>query len=101
MGFGFSGSAEAKNIISDIHKLLIPINANNLSDGDRAADIAPLNDLGVQVRSLKVDDTKYFWYHHTAADTFDKVDFTKFNNCIAAMTIMAYFVAGLPDTLPR
>ena len=101
VGFGFSGSAEAKNIISEIHKLLIPINANNLSDGGRAADIAPLNDLGVPVMSLKVDNTKYFWYHHTAADTFDKVDFTEFNNCIAAMTIMAYVVAELPDPLPR
>ncbi len=100
-GFGFTGSNEAKNIISEIHKLLIPINANNLTDGGRAADTAPLNDMGVPVMSLKVDNTKYFWYHHTAADTFDKVDFTEFNNCIAAMTIMAYVVADISDPLPR
>ena len=100
-GFGFTGSDKARTIVADIHKLLEPIDAQNISDGGRAVDIAPLNDLGVPVMSLKVEDSKYFWYHHSEADTFDKVKFDDFNNCIAAMAVMAYVVADMPEKLPR
>ena len=47
-------------MVSDIHELLEPIGAQNLSDGGRAVDIAPLNDLGVPVMSLKVEDSSTF-----------------------------------------
>jgi len=100
-GFGFTGSEAARKIAEEIHKLLEPIDANSISKGGRAADIAPLNDEGVPVMSLKVDGSKYFWYHHTNADTFDKVDFDEFNRCVATMAIMAYVVADLDEALPR
>ena len=100
-GFGFTGSKSAKKIILEISDLLEPIDANIITDWGRAADIAPLNDEGVPVMSLNVDNSKYFWYHHTNADTFDKVDFREFNNCIAAMAIMAYVVADMEEKLPR
>jgi len=100
-GFGFSGNDSARKIVEEIHALMKPIGANTISEGGRAADVAPLNDEGVPVMSLKVDGSKYFWYHHTNADTFDKVDFNEFNRCIAAMAIMAYVVADLDEPLPR
>ena len=100
-GFGFTGSKEAKHIIKSIHELLKPIKANEVTDWGRAADIAPLNDEGIPVMSLNVESSKYFWYHHTAADTFDKVDFHEFNKCIAAMAIMAFVIADMEDPLPR
>ena len=100
-GFGFSGSNSAREIVEEIHELMKPIGANTISEGGRAADVAPLNDEGVPVMSLKVEGSKYFWYHHTDADTFDKIDFNEFNRCIAAMAIMAYVVADLDEPLPR
>ncbi|MFL3014667.1 MAG: M28 family metallopeptidase [Candidatus Neomarinimicrobiota bacterium] len=100
-GFGFTGSKEAKRIIESIHELLKPIKANEVTDWGRAADVAPLNDEGIPVMSLNVESSKYFWYHHTAADTFDKVDFHEFNKCIAAMAIMAFVIADMEDPLPR
>ena len=100
-GFGFSGNDSARKIVEEIHALMKPIGANTISEGGRAADVAPLNDEGVPVMSLKVEGSKYFWYHHTNADTFDKVDFNEFNRCIAAMAIMAYVVADLDEPLPR
>jgi carboxypeptidase Q len=100
-GFGFSGNDSARKIVEEIHALMKPIGANTISEGGRAADVAPLNDEGVPVMSLNVDGSKYFWYHHTNADTFDKVDFNEFNRCIAAMAIMAYVVADLDEPLPR
>ena len=35
------------------------------------------------------------------ADTFDKVEFDDFNNCIAAIAIMAFVVADMPEKLSR
>ena len=100
-GFGFTGSVDARKIIFDISDLLDPIGAGKITKWGRAADVAPLNDEGVPVMSLNVDSSKYFWYHHTSADTFDKVDFNEFNNCIAAMAIMSFVVADMDKRLPR
>jgi carboxypeptidase Q len=100
-GFGFTGSKKGFEIVKDIHELLKPIKAQDASLGGRAADVIPLNDEGVPVMSLKVDDSKYFWYHHTEADTFDKVDFHDFNKCVAALAIMAFVIADMDDPLPR
>ena len=100
-GFGFSGSEAAMEIVKEIGGLLDSIEAGEITDGGRAADVAPLNDEGVPVMSLKVDGSKYFWYHHTNADTFDKVDFDDFNRCVAAMAVIAYLIADLDQTLPK
>jgi len=54
--------------------------------------------LGVPGMSLGTDDDgKYFWYHHSAADTPDKVDPKHLNQCIAAIAIATYIYADLPD----
>jgi len=95
------GSENPDEIVDAISELLISIKANEITTGGRAADVAPLNDEGVPVMSLKVDGTKYFWYHHTNADTFDKIDFNEFNHCVAAMAVMAYVLADMEINLPR
>lgn len=100
-GFGYTGNEKGYELVKEIHKLLKPLKANNIFRGGRAADIGPLNDEGVPVMSLKVNSSKYFWYHHSPADTFDKVDFNEFNSCIASMAIMAYTLADLEQTLTR
>ncbi len=100
-GFGFSGTEAAMEIVKEIGSLLDGIEAGEITEGGRAADVAPLNDEGVPVMSLKVDESKYFWYHHTNADTFDKIDFDDFNRCVAAMAVLAYLIADQDQTLPR
>ena len=56
---------------------------------------------GVPGMGLNVDGTKYFWYHHTNADTWDKLDLGEFNQCVATMGTMAYVVADMEKRLPR
>ena len=51
--------------------------------------------------SPDVDGSKYFWYHHTDADTMDKLDPREVALCVATMAVMAYVVADLPEPLPR
>jgi carboxypeptidase Q len=57
--------------------------------------------LGVPGMGLNVDGTRYFWYHHTDSDTIDKLNAREFNECVAAMAVLAYVIADLPERLPR
>ena len=69
--------------------------------GGGGADIGPIMREGVPGMGLSVDGSRYFWYHHTPADTYDKVDKDEFNRCVATMALMAYVVADMDNRLPR
>ena len=100
-GFGFLGSGRGMEIIQGVGKLLDPIGSGNIAKGCRGADVLKLVRGGVPVMHLEVDRKKYFWFHHTDADTIDKLVPAGFNRCVAAMAVMAYVIADLPETLPR
>tara|TARA_B100000678_G_scaffold11547_1_gene9233 strand:- start:656 stop:2020 length:1365 start_codon:yes stop_codon:yes gene_type:complete len=100
-GFGFLGSGRGMEIIRGVGKLLDPIGSGNIAKGCRGADVLKLVRGGVPVMHLEVDRKKYFWFHHTDADTIDKLVPAEFNRCVAAMAVMAYVIADLPETLPR
>ena len=100
-GFGFTGSDAARTLVKDIANLLEPIGSNFIGDSGGGADIDPIMREGVPGMGLRVDGSKYFWYHHTNADAIDKLDEDEFNRCVASMAIMAYVVADMDDRLPR
>ncbi|MCH7613831.1 MAG: M20/M25/M40 family metallo-hydrolase [Candidatus Marinimicrobia bacterium] len=100
-GFGFSGSDEARLMVKDIANLLKPIGSNFIGDSGGGADIGPIMKEGVPGMGLKVDGSKYFWYHHTHADAMDKLDKNEFNRCVATLAVMAYVVADMDERLPR
>ena len=100
-GFGFLGSGRGMEIIRGVGKLLDPIGSGNIAKGCRGADVLKLVRGGVPVMHLEADRKKYFWFHHTDADTIDKLVPAEFNRCVAAMAVMAYVIADLPETLPR
>ena len=100
-GFGFTGSPEALALLQEIGRLLEPIGADKITQGGGGADISPLMRAGVPGMGLRVDGSKYFWYHHTEADTIDKLDPHEMNLCVAALAVMAYVVADMPQRLPR
>ena len=100
-GFGFSGSDEAFKILKDIGTLLYPIESGIITKGGGGADIGPIMREGVPGMGLRVEGSKYFWYHHTDADTMDKLDRDEFNRCVATMAVMAYVVADMETRLPR
>jgi carboxypeptidase Q len=101
IGFGFTGSDSARAILRQVVRLLAPIGADSLLPAGGGADIGPIMQRGVPGMSHVVDGTRYFWYHHTDADTPDKLDPREVAQNVAAMAIMAYVVADLPERLPR
>jgi len=100
-GFGFTGSDSARAIVRQIAALLRPIGADSIRREGGGADIGPIMERGVPGMGLEVDGTRYFWFHHTEADTVDKLDPREMALCVAAMAVMAYVVADLPERLPR
>ena len=100
-GFGFSGTDESLKILQDIGTLLYRIDSGIITKGGGGADIGPIMREGVPGMGLNVDGSRYFWYHHTPADTYDKVDKDEFNRCVATMALMAYVVADMDNRLPR
>jgi carboxypeptidase Q len=101
LGFGFTGSDDAFRIIKEIGTLLERIDAGAITRGGGGADIGPIMKEGVPGMGLRVDGEEYFWYHHTDADTIDKLDPREMAECVAAMAVMAYVVADMPERLPR
>ena len=100
-GFGFTGSDEAFELVSQIGKLLEPIGAGEIRRGGGGADIGPIMREGVPGMGLNVDGTKYFWYHHSHADTIDKLDPREVALSVAALAVMSYVVADMEERLPR
>ncbi|MGH8230291.1 MAG: M20/M25/M40 family metallo-hydrolase [Steroidobacteraceae bacterium] len=83
--------------------ILTPIGAGTLERRDEEidADIGPLQQAGVPAFAPLVDTRHYFDYHHTAADTLDKVDPQNLKSQVATMAVLAFYLAQLPDPLPR
>lgn len=90
-------SAVAK--LEPIGRLLAGIGAEGIVRGGGGADISPLMNAGVPGLGLRTVGEKYFHWHHTHADTVDKVDLQDFRRCIAALAVMSYVLADMPETL--
>ena len=56
---------------------------------------------GVPGFAVRTVVSHYFDYHHTRADTADKVKLEDLRGNIAAMAVMAYVLADMPDTLQQ
>lgn len=68
---------------------------------DTETDIGPLLALGVPCFGPIQDQRFYFNYHHTAADTLDKVVPRELQENAAVMAVLAYALANLPKDLER
>lgn len=100
-GFGLATAAtpQARANFIEIAKLLAGIRANRIAATGGGTDVNPMMKEGVAGASLNVDGTKYFEIHHSQADTLDKVNPQELALCVAAMAVMAYTVADMPQTL--
>lgn len=101
VGFGFTGSDAAFDMLTQIGKLLDPIESGLVTKGGGGADIGPIMQEGVPGMGLRVDGSRYFWYHHTNADYVDKLDPDHVARSVATMAVYAWVVADMDQRLPR
>jgi carboxypeptidase Q len=102
-GLSFFGAPEAARYLAPVANALAPIGASVLTRSDEvtAEDIAAMVQLGVPGLSPSQDSRFYFSYHHSAADTLDKVKVQQLNENAAVMAVTAYALADASEAIPR
>jgi carboxypeptidase Q len=100
-GITFGGGTGGLETMNRIAALLREVGVDSASAGGPQADISPLFALGVPVAWIQTDPSRYFWYHHSDADTIDKIDPADLAKNVAALAVIAHVVANMDGTLPR
>jgi hypothetical protein len=102
LGFEVKGKPEVLPLLAPMSAVLQSSGAGLLrSVADSETDVSFLAKEGVPAFGLWQDTRTYFDYHHTAADTLDKVVPHELAENAAAMVVLAYTLANLPQPLPR
>jgi hypothetical protein len=98
---GFAAGVDQVSLeaLRSIASLLEPLGAGEIAGGGGGADIGPLVRDGVPGMSVRTAGTHYFDWHHSDADTLDKVDPVEFRKNIAALAVMSYVLADMPGRL--
>jgi hypothetical protein len=91
---GFSIQANASNtaLLQSWKKLLSPYGLHDLNAGGSGADISPLKGENVTLVGYRPDSQRYFDYHHTSRDTFDKVNKRELELGSASMASIIYLM---------
>jgi hypothetical protein len=101
-GIYYAGKPALGPWLRPLAQVLEPIGAETLVAAPEAGeDVNGLTEKGVPSFAPVQDNRTYFNYHHTAADTFDKVDPKHLNENSAVMAVLAYALADSADPAPR
>jgi Zn-dependent M28 family amino/carboxypeptidase len=85
--------------LSAIGPLLAGIEAGEIRRGGGGADIGPLMRDGVPGIAFRTVGEHYFDWHHTHADTLDKVDPLHLRRAVAMLAVLGYVLADMPERL--
>jgi hypothetical protein len=83
--------------IKEIGTLLSSIGPMEFNQGHSGADIGAMKPAGVMLLGHSVEGTTYFDYHHTHADTIDKVNPRELSENVAVLASVAYIIADMPE----
>ena len=86
-------------LLQQIGSLLAPVGAGTVKAGGGGSDIEPLMGAGVPGLGEETTMAHYFDWHHTEADTLDKVDPEMFRKNVASVAVMTYVLADMPERL--
>jgi len=102
VGINIKGKPEIKKMLAPIAAILQDSGAGILNFVEHCgADIEPLEKSGVPCFSPIQDSRFYFNYHHTAADTLDKIVPKELAENSAVVAVAAYALANMDQPLPR
>jgi len=102
VGINIKGKPEIKKMLALMAAILQDSGAGILNLVEHCgADIEPLEKAGVPCFSPIQDSRFYFNYHHTAADTLDKIVPKELAENSAVVAVAAYALANMEQALPR
>lgn len=91
-GFTFSAQGDRLAKLQKLDKLFKPYYINSFETGGGGSDIAPLAELGTMQIGYIPDIQRYFWFHHSANDTFEQVNIREMQLGSAAITSLIYLI---------
>ncbi len=101
-GIFYAGKAELGRWLRPVAAVLDANGAGSLENApETGEDISGMTAKGVPSFAPVQDNRFYFNYHHTAADTFDKIDKKHLNENAAIMAVLAYALADSPEPAAR
>lgn len=101
-GIYIAGKSSLAAWLRPLSQVLEPIGAEVLTPSpETGEDISGLTADGVPSFAPIQDSRFYFNYHHTAADTLDKVDPKHLNENAAVMAVLSYALADSTNPAPR
>jgi Zn-dependent M28 family amino/carboxypeptidase len=103
LGFDVKSAPAAVDALRAVQSVLLSIGASVLQPTTYppGADISAMSEAGVPAFGVMQDGRTYFSYHHTAADTLDKVMPMELRENAAAMAVLAYALTNMKEPLPR
>ena len=102
IGVNIKAKPEVKEMFTPVANILQASGAGILDLVEHCgADIEPLERAGVPAFSPIQDSRFYFNYHHTAADTLDKIVPKELAENSAVVAVVAYALANMERPLPR
>jgi carboxypeptidase Q len=103
LGINVKAKPGVKSMLAPLAAILQESGAGilNAVDHSPGADIEPMDEAGVPSFSPIQDGRFYFNYHHTAADTLDKIVPKELAENSAIVAVFAYALANSEQPLPR
>jgi carboxypeptidase Q len=103
LGVSAHVAAQSMTQLKPLMTALTPMGAGILDHRAEpgGSDVEFMDALGVPTLSPIVDTRTYFDYHHSPADTLDKIEPDNIRRQVAVLAMMAYFLAEAPEPLPR
>lgn len=100
--FDYDFPESAKPAVDRVARALAPLGiTRGKPESSGGPDISPLAATGVSSLEMAQDGTRYFDFHHTPDDTFDKIDPKQMQQNVAAWTVMLYILANAPENLVK
>lgn len=91
-GFSIDANDSNTELLQSWKKLLSPYGLHDIDKGGSGADISPLKGETVTLVGYRPDSQRYFDYHHTTIDTFDKVNKRELELGSASMASILYLM---------
>jgi len=101
VAFGVSAGPGGAETVRELVRALADLGVKDVFPRGGGADISPMRNHGVPQIGHMPDSTYYFDYHHTEADTLDKVDRAALDKNVAALAYLAFALADAETPLPR